>query len=161
EGDVADRSEPVLVGSRPVVVNARPAARPLLEVRREARVCDHVNLVDLLDLGDPVEDPVDDRLAADLEERLRAIVRQRTQSGRVPGRKDESLHGTTGVRPLPCPDWTRRGSGSGCSSLPEAPLAAMSGVRPLTWPGPAWRFRSPRPSWPGTSPARRSACRSP
>src|SRR6266540_1947400 len=95
ERDVADGSESILVRGRAVVMDAytRAPARPAFEVGREARVRDDVNLLDVFDLLDLVEDPVDDRPPPDFEERLRAVVRQWAQPGRVARREDERLHG--------------------------------------------------------------------
>ena len=58
----------------------------------EAAVRDDVDLVDLVDLPDVREDPVEDRPAADRQQRLRDVVGERTEPGRVAGREDDRLH---------------------------------------------------------------------
>ena len=81
----------------------------MLEVLREAAVRDDVHLVDLLDLADPLEDPVDHRLAAHGQEALREVVGERLEPRRVAAREDDRLHenrcSLTASRPSSGPHW--------------------------------------------------------
>jgi hypothetical protein len=62
---------------------------PALELGRLGRVRDDVDLVEPLDLAEPVEDPVGDRPAADRQELLRDGVGERAEARRVPRREDD------------------------------------------------------------------------
>jgi hypothetical protein len=93
EPNVADRAEAVLVRHCPVVVDRDVAvADPLVEPRRLARVRHDVHRVHLRQLGDALEDPVDDRPATDRQELLRGLVGQRAEAGRVARREDDDFH---------------------------------------------------------------------
>jgi hypothetical protein len=70
---------------------ARAPGRPALELGDLPRVRDDVDAVEPVDLGQPVEDPVDDRPAADREQLLGDGVGQRTEPGRVPGGEDDGF----------------------------------------------------------------------
>ncbi len=93
--DVADRAEPVVVRRRAVVhdPDSVTPGGPLLEVRGELRVRDDDRLVHA-HLLQSLEDVVEHRLPTDLEQRLRAIERERVEPGRVAGGKNERLHFT-------------------------------------------------------------------
>ena len=93
ERDIADRAEAVVVRGRPVVVDRHVApGGPGLELDRLLRVRDDVDGIESVHFAEPVEDPVDDRPAADREELLRDRVRQRAEPRGVPGREDDRLH---------------------------------------------------------------------
>src|SRR5207237_9604386 len=109
EPEVADRTEPVLVRGRPVVMDLDVAPfGPAPEVVRIACIRDDVDPVDLLDLLDALHDPVEHRAAADREQRLREVLRERPKAGRVAGREDDGLHTSAarvsayGARCTPC-----------------------------------------------------------
>ena len=59
----------------------------------EPVVRDDVDVVDPRDGEDLLADPLEDRDAADGEQRLRAFPRQRIEAGRVARAEQESLHG--------------------------------------------------------------------
>src|SRR5262249_46751335 len=63
-----------------------------------AGVRHHVHGVDLRHRGDPVEDPVDDRAAADRQQLLRVRVGERAQPGRVARGEDDRLHTSAPAR---------------------------------------------------------------
>jgi hypothetical protein len=65
--------------------------RPALELGGLVGIRDDVDAVEPVDLGQPVEDPVDDRPSADREQLLRDGVGQRPEPGRVPGRENDGF----------------------------------------------------------------------
>jgi hypothetical protein len=70
---------------------ARARGRPALELGGLLGVRNEVDGVNRVDLGQPVEDPVDDRTAADREQLLGDGVGQRPEPGRVPGGEDDGF----------------------------------------------------------------------
>ena len=157
EGDVADRAEPVVVRARPVVVDGHAGLehRPVLEVPGEAAVRDDVHLVDLLDLADPLQDPVDHRLAPHRQQALREIVGQRLQAGRVAAGEDDRLHrnrcSLTASRPSSGPHWCAIPRASNSAST-RAPAPAAASDRRSRARVRARRRGSPPPS-PAPAPA--------
>jgi len=68
-----------------------PSEAELAEMSRDdlVRLGTKMDGVELVHFAEPVEDPVDDRPAADREELLGDGVRERPQSRRVPRRQDD------------------------------------------------------------------------
>ena len=99
EADVSGRAEAVLVRRRQVVVKRHvPVGRPRLERGDLARVRHDVHLVDRIHRRDAVEDPVDDRTPADVQELLRQLVGERAQPRAVAGGEEDRLHAATTAR---------------------------------------------------------------
>ena len=91
--EVSDRTEPVFVGERAVIVDdhaGRP--RPAAELVGKAAVRDQMDLVHFGDLASVLENPVDDRPAADGQQRLRDRVGERPEASRIPAGEDDHLH---------------------------------------------------------------------
>jgi hypothetical protein len=65
---------------------------PLLEVGCEAVVRDDVDGVDVLDLADGVQDPVEHRPAADRKEMLGPVVRERPEPRAIACCEQDGLH---------------------------------------------------------------------
>ena len=146
EVDVADRAEAVVLARRAVVVDrdrdgAPGGLGPSDERSSELRIRDDVDCVDLVDLFDAVEDPVEHRPPADGQERLRDRLRQRVQTRRVARGEDERFHGEVAsvVVGFPSP---RSGSGAWTVPNPHPPTGRET---VLPEDAPIMRVFGPKP----------------
>ena len=100
EAEVADRAQLRLVALGAVVdyldlEPPRPAGGELTEVRGGLRVRDDVDAFEGGNLLELAEQPPEDRVPPDLEQRLRRVERERVQPRGVPGRENNRFHGST------------------------------------------------------------------
>ena len=102
--EVADGAQLRLVALRAVVDHLqleppRPAGRELTEVRRELCVGDDVDAFEGGNLLELAEQPLEDRVSPDLEQRLRLVEREGVQPRGVPRCENDSFQRLKSLRP--------------------------------------------------------------